>query len=99
MKASIHPQYYSEAKVICSCGNTFTVGSTEQTIHIELCNKCHPFYTGEERFVDSASQIQRFEQKRQFAKKYKEERGIKKELKKQKDLGPKTLKEMLMEVK
>ncbi len=99
MKASIHPQYFIDANVVCSCGNTFTVGSTQATIHIELCSKCHPFYTGEERFVDSASRIQKFEQKQQIAKKYLAEKVIKKELKKQKDSGPKTLREMLLETK
>ncbi|MDO8515076.1 MAG: 50S ribosomal protein L31, partial [bacterium] len=46
MKANIHPQYYSDAKVTCACGNVFTVGSTKPTIHVDLCSKCHPFYTG-----------------------------------------------------
>ena len=99
MKSNIHPQYFTDAKVVCSCGNTFTVGSTQAAIHIELCSKCHPFYTGEQRFVDSASRIQKFQQKQSVAKKYEQEKVIKKELKKQKDFGPKTLREMLMDAK
>jgi large subunit ribosomal protein L31 len=60
MKEKIHPQYYPEAKVICSCGNTFTVGSTQKEIRVELCSKCHPYYTGEQRVVDTAGRVERF---------------------------------------
>jgi large subunit ribosomal protein L31 len=60
MKEKIHPQYYPEAKVVCSCGNTFTVGSTKKEIGVELCSKCHPFYTGEQRVVDTAGRVERF---------------------------------------
>ena len=60
MKEKIHPQYYPEAKVICSCGNTFTVGSTKKEIRVELCSKCHPYYTGEQRVVDTAGRVERF---------------------------------------
>ncbi|MBN1643688.1 MAG: 50S ribosomal protein L31 [Dehalococcoidales bacterium] len=67
MKEKIHPQYFSDAKVICSCGNTFTVGSTKKEIRIELCSKCHPYYTGEQRVVDTAGRVERF--KRRYAKK------------------------------
>ena len=64
MKEKIHPKYYPEAKVVCSCGNTFTVGSTKPVLKIELCSKCHPFFTGEQRIVDTAGQVERF--KRRF---------------------------------
>lgn len=60
MKSGIHPQYYPEAKVICSCGNTWTTGSTKPEIHTDVCSACHPFYTGEQRIVDSAGQVDRF---------------------------------------
>jgi large subunit ribosomal protein L31 len=60
MKEKIHPQYFPEAKVICSCGNTFTVGSTQKEIRVELCSKCHPYYTGEQRVVDTAGRVERF---------------------------------------
>ena len=60
MKEKIHPQYYSEAKVICNCGNTFTVGSTQPEIHTEICFRCHPFYTGQEKIVDRQGQVQKF---------------------------------------
>jgi large subunit ribosomal protein L31 len=62
MKAAIHPKYY-EATVKCSCGNTFTVGSTKPSIEVEICAKCHPFFTGEMRFVDTMGRVERFQQK------------------------------------
>jgi large subunit ribosomal protein L31 len=60
MKEKIHPKFYPEAKVVCSCGNTFTVGSTKPTLKIEVCSKCHPFLSGEQRIVDTAGQVERF---------------------------------------
>lgn len=63
MKQATHPQYFEEAQVICQCGNKFTIGSTQEVIHVELCDKCHPFYTGEQRFVDSGSRIEKFNKK------------------------------------
>lgn len=99
MKASIHPQYNHQAQVICVCGNKFTVGSTKDVIHIELCNKCHPFYTGEQRFVDTASRIDKFTKKQEKAKVYQATVTKKKEDTKKKDESPKTLREMLMALK
>ena len=63
MKAKIHPKYYPDAKVTCSCGNTFTVGSTKKTLKVELCSQCHPFFTGEHRMVDTAGRVERFKQR------------------------------------
>ncbi|MCL5733547.1 MAG: 50S ribosomal protein L31 [Patescibacteria group bacterium] len=60
MKKDIHPQYYPNAKVVCACGNTFTVGSTKPEIHTEICSKCHPFYTGKEKLMDIAGRIEKF---------------------------------------
>lgn len=99
MKASIHPQYFDQAQVICVCGNKFTTGSTKEILHVELCYNCHPFYTGEQRFVDSASRIQKFQTKQQVASTFKAKKQKKVEDKKQKDNGPKTLREMLMGLK
>jgi large subunit ribosomal protein L31 len=59
MKTGIHPQYYPEAKVVCSCGNTFTIGSTKELIKVEVCSVCHPFYTGEQRIVDTEGRVER----------------------------------------
>ncbi|MCD5412995.1 50S ribosomal protein L31 [Dehalococcoidia bacterium] len=63
MKEKIHPRYYDEAKVVCSCGNTFTVGATQPTLKVEVCSRCHPFFTGEQRIVDTARQIERFKKR------------------------------------
>jgi len=60
MKKDIHPTYYPDAKATCSCGNTFTLGSTKKEIKVELCSKCHPFFTGEQRVVDTAGRVERF---------------------------------------
>jgi large subunit ribosomal protein L31 len=60
MKAKIHPKYYPQARVICACGNTFTVGSTTPEMKVDICSACHPFYTGEQRIVDTAGQVDRF---------------------------------------
>ncbi|MBC7249948.1 MAG: 50S ribosomal protein L31 [Anaerolineae bacterium] len=60
MKKDIHPKYYPNAIVRCSCGNTFTVGSTKEEIHTDVCSACHPFFTGEQRIVDTAGQVERF---------------------------------------
>jgi large subunit ribosomal protein L31 len=99
MKANIHPQYFTDAKVTCVCGNIFTTGSTQQVIHVELCSKCHPFYTGEQRFLDTRSVIKKFQDKQEKAKSYQVVISKKKEEKKQKEDGPKTLREMLMGLK
>ena len=63
MKDKIHPEYYTDAKVICSCGNTFTIGSTKKTLKVELCSKCHPFFTGERRMVDTEGRVERFKRR------------------------------------
>ncbi len=60
MKADIHPVYYDKALVTCSCGNTFTVGSTKEKINVEICSSCHPFFTGEKKVIDTAGRVERF---------------------------------------
>jgi len=60
MKPDIHPAWYPEATVVCACGTTFTVGATAPSIHTEICSACHPFFTGEQRIVDTAGQVERF---------------------------------------
>ena len=69
MKEKIHPKYFPDAKVTCSCGNTFTTGSTRQTLRVELCNKCHPFFTGEQKIIDTAGRVERFNKKYKREKK------------------------------
>jgi large subunit ribosomal protein L31 len=63
MKEKIHPKYFQDAQVVCSCGNTFTTGSTKKTLRVELCSKCHPFFTGERRMMDTAGRVERFKQR------------------------------------
>ena len=61
MKKDIHPKYYTDCQVTCACGNSFTTGSTLKEIRVELCNKCHPFYTGKQKFVDTARRVEKFQ--------------------------------------
>ena len=65
MKEEIHPTFYSEALVVCACGNTWTTGSTMKEIHTDVCSNCHPFFTGEQRIVDTEGQVDRFYKKLQ----------------------------------
>jgi large subunit ribosomal protein L31 len=65
MKATIHPQWYNEARVVCACGNTWTTGATIPEIRTDICSACHPFYTGEQRIVDTEGQVDRFKKRLQ----------------------------------
>ncbi len=62
MKTDIHPTY-EDARVVCSCGNTFTTKSTKAELRLELCNECHPFYTGKQKLVDTGGRVERFERR------------------------------------
>lgn len=73
MKQGIHPTYYPEATVICSCGNTWRTGSTAEVIHTDVCSDCHPFYTGEQRIVDTEGQVDRFYRKLEAREEYLQE--------------------------
>jgi large subunit ribosomal protein L31 len=70
MKENTHPTFYYDAQVICACGNTWTTGSTLKVIHTDVCSKCHPFYTGEQRIVDTEGQVDRFYKKLQARQNY-----------------------------
>lgn len=100
MKSNTHPKWYSKAQVVCICGNMFTVGSTKQELRVEICNKCHPLFTGKLRFSTTKGKVDRFQEKREKAKVYKKTIIAKKaKIKKQqkaRNTGPKTLKEMLL---
>lgn len=72
MKDKIHPEYNKKAKVICDCGNEFTIGSTKSEIHVEVCHKCHPFYTGKKRVVDAAGRVEKFKQRMEKSEQKKE---------------------------
>ncbi|MHB8062763.1 MAG: 50S ribosomal protein L31, partial [Ruminiclostridium sp.] len=62
MKEAIHPDY-SEAVVKCACGETFTTGSTKKSLHVEICSKCHPFFTGRQKLVDTGGRVDKFKKK------------------------------------
>jgi large subunit ribosomal protein L31 len=63
MKKDIHPEYHNDTAVTCACGNKFTTGSTMKAIRVELCDKCHPFYTGKQKFVDTARRVEKFQER------------------------------------
>ncbi|EKD49774.1 MAG: hypothetical protein ACD_63C00052G0002 [uncultured bacterium] len=63
MKAKTHPKYHEKAKVTCSCGNSFEVGSTKPEIQIEVCSACHPYYTGKSKLVDTAGRVDKFKER------------------------------------
>jgi|SRR3989339_2012001 len=104
MKTAIHPKWYSETKVTCACGNAFTVGATVAEITVEVCSNCHPFYTGQLKFVDTAGRVEKFKV-RQAAKTLKKvSKTEKRKLKKQREIEedrerPETLTELRKELK
>lgn len=71
MKKDIHPQYNNELKITCSCGNSFVTGSTleEPSINVDICSKCHPFYTGEQKIVDTDNIVRKYEERLEKSKK------------------------------
>ncbi|MBU1019415.1 MAG: 50S ribosomal protein L31 [Patescibacteria group bacterium] len=73
MKDDTHPKYNDEAVITCSCGNKITAGSTKDKMETELCSKCHPFYTGQQKLVDTAGRVDKFKQQQEKAKKKQEE--------------------------
>ena len=72
MKSAIHPTYYSNCQVTCACGNKFTTGSTLEKIEVEVCSQCHPFFTGQQKFVDTKGRIEKFKEKEAKGTAYKE---------------------------
>jgi large subunit ribosomal protein L31 len=87
MKTDLHPTFYPEAKVICACGNTWTTGSTQEEIHTDVCSQCHPFFTGEQRIVDTEGQVDRFYKKLQARQDYLEEKEARQEAQTSPDLA------------
>lgn len=67
MKTKTHPTYFPEAKVVCACGRTFTVGSTKEKLEVEICSACHPFYTGNDKLMDVAGRVEKFKARRAAA--------------------------------
>jgi len=101
MKKKIHPVYYSDAVATCTCGNTFKTGSTKKDIQVEICAACHPFFTGEMKYVDTLGRVERFQKKaaavvgKKYISKKKRQALQRTKDKKQADKAPRTLKEML----
>jgi len=69
MKREIHPEFHTDSKVKCACGQTFSIGSTKKDIEVEICSNCHPFYTGVEKIVDTAGRVEKFRARREAASK------------------------------
>ena len=67
MKTDTHPTYFPAAKVTCACKNSFVVGSTKEKIEVEICSNCHPFYTGNEKIMDTAGRVEKFKARRAAA--------------------------------
>jgi large subunit ribosomal protein L31 len=98
MKANTHPVWYNDTLVTCACGNTFTTGSTKKTITVDICSACHPFYTGEMRFIDTQGRVEKFQAKLQNAQTFKAVKKAKIARKKQ-NIRPESLHDMLMREK
>lgn len=73
MKPDIHPKFYNNAKVSCSCGNSFVTGSTEEALKTEICGSCHPFYTGKQKLIDTTGTVDKFKKRQAMAAKIKAE--------------------------
>ncbi|OGK13164.1 50S ribosomal protein L31 [Candidatus Roizmanbacteria bacterium RIFCSPLOWO2_01_FULL_38_12] len=99
MQASIHPKFYTDTIVTCACGNKFTTGSTKQSIAVDICSNCHPFFTGEHKFVDTKGTVDKFLKKAEAAKEYKKILSAKKKKKEGKEeRSTKSLRELLGEI-
>lgn len=99
MKSDVHPTWYPEAKVTCACGNIFVVGATKSELKVEICYKCHPFFTGEMKFIDTMGRVERFQAKQKTAAEKASALAAKKKKKAEREhelKNQKSLKEMLM---
>ena len=97
MKKNIHPQY-NIAEVHCLCGNKFQIGSTVDHIEVEICSKCHPFYTGEQKIIDTANRVKSFNEKKKTAdniKRINVKKENSKESSQSKETRPMTLRDMM----
>lgn len=104
MKAQIHPKWFKEAKISCACGNTFTAGATMPEINVEVCSQCHPFYTGQMKYLDAAGRVEAFKTKLSQASKTVVSKADKRKLKREKRIQdeisrPDTLTELRKTVK
>jgi len=105
MKKDIHPTYQHDTVVTCACGNTFMTGSILPKIRVEICSNCHPFYTGQQKYIDTEGKVDKFERERSAAKEVQvSKRKLKKTqgrvaVKSERDTSTKTLKQMLEDVR
>lgn len=99
MKAQIHPNYNSQVTVTCTCGNTFVTGSIRDKIQVDICAACHPFFTGEVKYVDLAGRVDRFMAKQQAAQSLSQTRGKKDPRVAKSNNQQQSLKEMLQSIK
>ncbi len=93
MKPDIHPKFHMDTVVTCACGNTFTTGSTQPKISVDICSKCHPFFTGTYKLIDTEGRVEKFA-KRQAAAATAKVKKLKDEESKSTAKTPKSLKEM-----
>ncbi len=98
MKAQVHPKWYEEAVVTCACGNKFTVGATVPEVRVDVCSNCHPYFTGQMKYIDTAGRVDAFRAKMQGATKAvskTEKRKLKREKKNQEEnLRPESLSQL-----
>jgi large subunit ribosomal protein L31 len=105
MKARIHPKWFEKAKIICACGSSFTTGATKEEIRVDICHKCHPFFTGEQKFVDAQGRVEKFQSQQKavagkpYVKKQDKKRLARKKAEEEEKKRPQTLREMLTRVK
>lgn len=103
MKTNIHPNWNPETQVVCACGNTFITGSILPSIRVEICSNCHPLFTGQEKFVDTLGQVERFQKKMEVSKVKQEERKKIMEVRQNKVVQKKkerpSLKDLLMQAR
>lgn len=97
MQQKIHPKWHDDAKVVCSCGNEFTTGSTQAKIEVDICSKCHPFFTGEMKFVDRQGRVDKFKKKMKLAQKKQKQQAAKQKQSEEKQEEPKSYQEILRE--
>lgn len=97
MKANIHPKYNQNVQVTCACGNVFTTGSTQDSIQVDICSACHPFYTGEMKFVDTQGRVEKFQQKMNTMNTFVSKKKAKKQAEGKQAEEAKSLREMIQE--
>ncbi|PIR62045.1 MAG: 50S ribosomal protein L31 [Candidatus Pacebacteria bacterium CG_4_10_14_0_8_um_filter_43_12] len=99
MKQGVHPKWFEDCKVTCSCGNSFVIGSIQESMQIDICDKCHPFFTGEVKFVDRQGRVDRFLSKMKVAQAHQQKQTKQQsKLKKQSQddqVDPKSYRELL----